>query len=1407
MKFQKLLYFLQNVGRDPSSLMQEDYLTGLKNRRFLLHYLKYAVNWDSIAHRPVSLLVVDIDYFKRINEQYGSSVGDQALVHVADILKQSSGKNAIPVLSAGDEFMILMPGANKPSALILASELVTQAQENLFFSSDAGTQIPITLSIGAATVPDDAATANGLIVQAKNALRHAKSAGRNQYMDAGVVTRQAVQYLERESIVGRKAQFEEVAHALKSVENGISRFMIVDGAAGFGKTSFLDVVQRNLNKSGFHTVRVSGVIQESFRPYYLMSYIAMALMNQREDKGIEILNKMDETDLTQLACILPQIGEADTKTTEIDEQRREAIFRSFIRFFIALADDGRLALLIDDLDYSDPASLHLLRIMMMEKSVVMFVCATATEEVKTKPKSIPLELFRSAYNETLNIQSVRLTPLSADEIEKHIHIIFPGIEMPAFLSRELAGISQGNPLFIEELLRKMITDQKIVQSGQHWKVTKVEKGYFPKSLEDIIRNKLLALDIGSQRFLDCAAAFGESISLSMLTSVSDEKSALVHDFLNRAVDQGIVRADFNENDETVRFLSKRIQNAIYDRIHPDQKKNLHEQIGSYQEKLYQHNLLPSAAFLAHHYKRSENQAKAEHYEHFQADLNHQLFNDREVARYRVNNADEEGLGEAVLGDVPLSATSRAFVPKLLQSLLIAIRNSRLYPPESKSVSSSIDMLKQLVEKVLEDTGRFSIITEKKSLMMNGQVLEVGNFQSIAQTIIDFWDRLQLSSLTFVKGLTETELKIIVEKICRIEPKEITPRFWQTFAEKNQLQYVVPRQVLYKKIETPADEAIPGITGAVDEKITAEISLNGDSGDQGFDEQDAAVIQRIITTLLGAVSKLKLYPAQGPVAGQAILQLMEAVTLFFETRPNITFTRIDASLLVNGLRIGISGFEPMAGGMVRFLADAGLSSITFLNSLTEADLKAFVAAACEPLESEEGGGDFWKKFGIEKQITGILFDQRVYGIQLFAPGSGSEAAGNSSDAEQAAHEPLPEPVEDNIPESLDLNDIPNQLKKRFLAGDQKKAEGLLKQVCDRYKASDPSGKKDLLDVFDAILQPADWRPGASYLNFILSHAMPLFEGEAHPGSRQRVSGLLYHCAEDLILLGEYIPAAWVFDQVRSMANAAEGGLGRADFYMDKPLDARLIEVIIEDIKSEDRQRRQDSFQLLSTLGSGIVPSLIETMKRESSLRIRQMGAELIKNQGEAAVDVLKRSLMGENRPEYRARLVDIIDMVTPDIMVELTDTLSDASDVVRRSAFRLAERLNTAPVIDLMIELAGSDDPDLAVSAIGSLGNLKVRRAADTLIRVVEQSDAKETLAAACRAMGQIADHGFVTTLENILLPRRRLFFQKKTDSSVRVAALYAAAQIQDPRVRPLLMALAEDPDTRIRELVRNLKII
>ncbi len=1383
MKYQKLLYFLQNVGRDPSSLMLEDYLTGLKNRRYLLQYLKKNVDWKALEIHPVSLLMVDIDYFKRINDQYGSSVGDQALVHVTKILTTVSGKRGIPVLYAGDEFMLLLPGVKKHNALIIAAELIDDVNENSFFSSDAGTEIPITLSIGVATALDDAGSGKELISQVKNALYHAKQAGRNQYADAGEVSRPAVQYLDSASIVGRKPQFSQVSDALRSIGDGISQFAIIDGATGMGKTSFLDIVQRNLEKTKLNTVRVSGVTQESFRPYYLVSYIVTELMNQREDKGIGILEAMDEKELERLANILPQLGSADVTLQEIDGRQREAIFRSFIKFFVLLVEDGKLAVLIDDMDYSDPASLHLLRIIMREKSLVLFICGTATDELQTSPKTIPLDLFRSAYSDKLGIQSIEMTPLDANDIEKHIRVIFPEIDMPQRLTRELAEISKGNPLFVEELLRKMISDQKIVQSGQRWKVMKLEKGYFPKSIEDIIRNKILALDGDSQRFLDCASAFGESISLSMLTGVSEEKSAMVHDSLNRIIDQGIVRSDFKDNDETVRFLSKNIQGVIYDGIKPDQKKSLHEQIGNYQEKLYQHNLLPSASFLAHHYRRSDNQEKARIYEELQANYNQKVFNDHEVARYAVNETNDDGIsGADEIGDIPLNDESLKYVPKLLQSMLITIRNTRLYPPESKSVTNSVHQLIHLIEKVLENTERISIITEKNSILINGQLIEAGNFQSIAQKIIDFWDRLQLKCLTFVEGFKEEELKIILERICRIEPKEISPRYWKTFSEKNKLTHIHPRQIKYTKVESPASQMMPG---------AEDIGIDSASVARQLDDGG---IQRVISALLGAYSKLKLYPAHGPVAKEAVAQVISELKVFFEKQPVLNIARIETSLLVNGVKLDTFSFEAMANSFVKLLADARLNSVTFLSKVSLSDMTEFISVASESSEERELNEAFWQEIASEKQIQGILFDQRTYEIFDEQPGESDMAPG----AEEI------EPPEESENE-FDINRFPNRVRELFLSGDRKGAGILLQKLCKKYKTMDEADRKSLLDIFDVIVRPEDWHPSAAYLKFILTQAIPLFEGEVNPEFNRQAAEIVFFCGERFILYGEYTLGAWIFTKLQNFSEGKSSLAFDGKGVLNQPLDTKTIEIVIDDLKSADRSRQQDAFQLLSSLGSWVVPVLIEAIKRESNMRARRLGTELIKNKGKDAIFMFRKSLLNESRTECRARILDVIDSVTPDLMIELTDTLSDAADVVRRSAFRLAERLNTPEVIQLLIALAGGDDPDHAVQAINSLGKLKADRAVEILISVMENPEEKEVVIAACRAMGQIADPLFFVPLENILMPKRRLFFKKKIETAVRVAAVYAISQIKDSRVPSFLKTLAEDPDYRVREVLKNLR--
>ena len=158
MEYQDLLYFLEHVNTDPSRLIFEDKLTGIYNRRFLRRYLQHKIQWDSLEREPASLLMMDVDSLKQINDTYGHSVGDQALVWVAKLIKEVAGVNGLAVRYGGDEFIVLMPAADKRAALEVGEQILQRIKEEPLHLDEIVGQLPITLSIrdclGSCRCPD-----------------------------------------------------------------------------------------------------------------------------------------------------------------------------------------------------------------------------------------------------------------------------------------------------------------------------------------------------------------------------------------------------------------------------------------------------------------------------------------------------------------------------------------------------------------------------------------------------------------------------------------------------------------------------------------------------------------------------------------------------------------------------------------------------------------------------------------------------------------------------------------------------------------------------------------------------------------------------------------------------------------------------------------------------------------------------------------------------------------------------------------------------------------------------------------------------------------------------------------------------------------------------------------------------
>lgn len=160
-----------------------DSLTGLYNRRKFLETLTTELERSQRLNRPLSVLMMDIDYFKNYNDTYGHQKGDEILSGIAKKLRKSLREYDTLARYGGDEFVLLLPETDAQVAQKIAERLVQALREmNILISETDSIPIYLTLSIGIASYPSHANDLQTLMQAADYALYQAKQAGRNCYV-------------------------------------------------------------------------------------------------------------------------------------------------------------------------------------------------------------------------------------------------------------------------------------------------------------------------------------------------------------------------------------------------------------------------------------------------------------------------------------------------------------------------------------------------------------------------------------------------------------------------------------------------------------------------------------------------------------------------------------------------------------------------------------------------------------------------------------------------------------------------------------------------------------------------------------------------------------------------------------------------------------------------------------------------------------------------------------------------------------------------------------------------------------------------------------------------------------------------------------------------------------------------
>ena len=529
-----------------SVLSYTDELTALPNRRFLRRILDKFVSGE----RPFSLLFMDLDNFKEVNDTAGHEEGDRLLRRLADLLRSTLRRRDMVIRYGGDEFIVLTSGGDGNTGMLVAEKIISAVREKL------GPEWGVSASIGIASYPGQAEKPADLISMADNAMYAAKSSGKSCWR---VSSSQKEEIFWHEDVfVARNRELERAREALNC--GGKNCLVLISGATGTGKTSLLGALASAEADSRIARVRC--------RPEF--SGVPWAALVSSIRRHIGEMPKPELPDVwnSLLGRLMPDIfGESDIRTSSMDKL---ALFDAFSSLISAWTP---LLLVIDDVQWLDPETAGFLSYALQNGvDGGLMVAAALTEEVGETAAQAG-EIFRG----TDRCVEVELEPLSrfqTTELVKARLGVVLGVEE---FAEHVYRYSGGNPLFACEYVRNQL-NSGMLRAEQGRLLPFSASDEVPDRIRTIVGKTLKLLDGESRMVVQYASAMRrEPLELELLAELSGRSLGEVLNAMDEGLKHGMLRTA-SEDTMAFHFINQAFRKEVCRRTGENIRNRTHNAV-------------------------------------------------------------------------------------------------------------------------------------------------------------------------------------------------------------------------------------------------------------------------------------------------------------------------------------------------------------------------------------------------------------------------------------------------------------------------------------------------------------------------------------------------------------------------------------------------------------------------------------------------------------------------------------------------------------------------------------------------------------------------------------------------------------------------------------------------------------